>query len=60
VKIWKLAEEKLTREEINNKFLLGTNNEGRTVWHMAAQRRNLEMFLKVWEWDKQTHNRGYK
>jgi ankyrin repeat protein len=52
-KLWEWAKEKLTTEEINNKFLLGTDNEGRTVWHVAAQRGNLEMLQKVWDWNKE-------
>ena len=35
-KVWEWANEKLTTEGINNKLLLGTDNEGWTVWHWAA------------------------
>ena len=48
-RVWEWANEKLTTEEINNKLLLGTDNEGRTVWHLAAIRGNLEILQKVWE-----------
>jgi hypothetical protein len=43
------AKEKLTTEEINNKFLFATDNEGRTVLHIAANCLNREIFEKVWE-----------
>ena len=31
-------------------MLLGTDNEGRTVWHLAAKRGQLETNKKLWEW----------
>ena len=37
-KIWEWAKQKLTREEINNKLLIGTYKDGRTAWHYAAKR----------------------
>jgi len=40
------------KEEINNKLLLGTDKEGRTAWHWAAERGNSEILQKVWEWAK--------
>jgi len=43
-------EEKLTRKERNNKFLLVTDNEGRTIWHVAAKEDTLEIFLELWFW----------
>jgi hypothetical protein len=45
-KFWEWAKEKLTTEEINNKLLLGTDNEGRTAWHLAAMWGKLEMLEK--------------
>jgi len=33
----------LTREDINNKLLLSTKNEGMTAWHWAALRGNLDI-----------------
>jgi len=33
--------------EINNKFLLGTDNEGRTVWHLAPKWCQLEELQKL-------------
>jgi len=44
------AEEKLTKEEINNNLLLDTDNEGMTDLHVAAFVGNLDIMLKVWEW----------
>jgi len=37
------AKEKLTTEEIKNKFLLATDNDGRTAWHFAAAGENSEL-----------------
>ena len=39
----------LTREDLNNKLLLGTDNEGRIVWDLAARRGHLEAMKKIWE-----------
>jgi len=39
-------------EEINNKFLLGTDKDGRTAWHIAAERGNSEILQIVREWAK--------
>ena len=36
-KVCEWANEKLTTEEINNKLLLGTDNEGRTAWQLAPK-----------------------
>ena len=44
------AEEKLTTEGVNNKILLGTDNMGRTAWHLAAKNSNLEVLYKIWKW----------
>jgi hypothetical protein len=35
-KIWDMAKEKLTTEEIRNEMLLRTDNDGKTAWHIAA------------------------
>jgi hypothetical protein len=32
-KVWEWANEKLTKEDINNNLLLATDDEGRTVFH---------------------------
>jgi len=44
------AEEKLTTEDINNKLLLGTDNKGRTAWHLAAENGNFKLLHNMWEW----------
>jgi endo-1,4-beta-D-glucanase Y len=43
-----LAKGNLTTEEINN-FLLATNNEGYTVWHMAVDRGRKAAFKEIWD-----------
>jgi len=50
MKLWDLAEEKLTTEEINNNLLLATDNSGLTAWHWAACNVKLDILLKIWEW----------
>jgi len=49
-KVWEWAEKNLTSEEVNNKLLLGTDNEGWTGWHWAAKEGILEVLHKIWEW----------
>ena len=49
-KIWELAEEKLTTEEIKNEILLRTDHEGTTAWHRAAYGGELEVMQKIMEW----------
>jgi len=34
-------------------LLLGTEKEGRTSWHCAANWSNSEILEKLWEWAKQ-------
>ena len=31
-------------------MLLSTDNEGKTAWHWAAGKGNLDVLQKVWEW----------
>jgi len=38
-----VANEKITTKEINNNLLLATDDEGRTVFHMAVQSGGLEL-----------------
>jgi len=45
-KVWEWAKEKLTTGEENNKFLLGTDNKGRTIWLVAAEKSRLEGFTE--------------
>jgi ribosomal protein S24E len=47
------AEEKLTTEEINNKLLLGTDKEGMSARHLAAEWGNSETLQQLWEWAKE-------
>jgi len=49
-KVWEWANENLTREEINNKLLLSTDNERMAAWHWAARWGKLDVLQKVWEW----------
>ena len=49
LQIWKWADEKLSKEEINNNLLLGTDNKGKTVFHLASGKGNLEVLHKFWE-----------
>jgi len=35
-KLWECAKENLTTDEINNKLLLATDNNGWIAWHLAA------------------------
>jgi endo-1,4-beta-D-glucanase Y len=48
-KIWDLAEDNLTREEIKNNLLLATNREGYTAWHVAARSGTLDELQKIWD-----------
>jgi len=50
LKIWEWAQEKLTTENINNKLLFVTDNDGMTAWHWAAHEGSLDMLVQVWEW----------
>ena len=51
-KLWELAENNVTIEDINNNLLFGTDNEGWTVWYWAAERGHLESLKKLWDWAK--------
>ena len=50
LKVWDWPQEKVTTEEINNKLLLATDNEGMTAWHWAAREGNLDILQKLWNW----------
>ena len=56
-KLWECANEKLTTVEINNKLPLATDNEGRTVWQLAAGRDNIQLLQKLWECAKENLKR---
>ena len=45
--LWKLAKEKLTPEDLNNKWLLAKDIRGQTAWDVAAERGNLELLQKL-------------
>jgi len=44
------SKKKQTTEEINNNLLLATDDEVRTVFHMAVKCGGLELLQKLWEW----------
>jgi sucrose-6-phosphate hydrolase SacC (GH32 family) len=49
-KIWDLAKDNLTTEEIKYKLLLATNSEGNTAWHIAAGQSVTKYNLqKIWD-----------
>ena len=50
LQVWEWAEEKLTRDEINNILLLVTDNRGMTALHDAACKGNLDVLVKVLGW----------
>jgi quinol monooxygenase YgiN len=31
-------------------LLLGTDNDGRTAWHLAPERGHSDLLHKIWEW----------
>ena len=45
-----LAIKKLRTEEINNNLLLATDDEGRTVFYVAANSGRIEVLKEVCEW----------
>jgi len=59
-KIWELANEKLTAEEISNKLLLDTDLKGMTALHEAAWKGNLGVLLKIREWAEEKLTTGDK
>jgi ankyrin repeat protein len=46
-KIWDLAKDNLTREDIKYKLLLATNGEENTAWHWAARWGKLDVLQKI-------------
>jgi len=44
--LWEWANDILTTGEMNNKFLLGTDCDGRAAWHLAAKWGKLETLQK--------------
>lgn len=51
--IWEWAKEKLTKEEINNKQLLATDQMGRTAWYVAAEQSKEDILLLIWKLAKE-------
>jgi len=47
-RLWELAKERLTTEEIKNEMLLRTDGEGRNVWHIAAYWGKLDVMQRFW------------
>jgi len=45
--VW--AKDNLTTEEMNNKYLLSSNNVGRNAWHLVANLGDLETSQRLWE-----------
>jgi hypothetical protein len=48
-KIWDLAKDILTTEEMKNKLLLSEDSVGNTVWHWAAQEVYEDLLQKIWD-----------
>jgi hypothetical protein len=44
LKVYEMAQEELTKEDINDKVLLDKNNKGKTVFHNATYNRNIDIF----------------
>jgi ankyrin repeat protein len=47
-KVWDLAEDNLTTEEMKNKLLLAANSNGNTAWHLAKRWGGLDNLHKIW------------
>ena len=52
-KLWDLAKEELTTEEINDKLLLAKNRKQHTAFHLAAKDGNTDALEKLWVWAKE-------
>jgi hypothetical protein len=60
-KIWDLAKDSVTTEELRIKLLLATDNDRNTAWHNAANRGKLDVLQKIWDLAKtQSNKRGVK
>ena len=49
MKICVWAEDNLTTEELNRKFLLATDNDVWTAWHLTAHQGYLGIFFTEWD-----------
>jgi hypothetical protein len=52
-KIWDLANDSLTTEEIKNNLLLTTISEGNTAWHLVAKSGNTDNLQSIWDFAKE-------
>jgi len=50
MKIWVWGEDNLTTEELNRKFLLATDKDVWTAWHLKAHQGYLGISFTEWEW----------
>jgi hypothetical protein len=48
--MWECAKEKLTKQELNYKVFLATDEMGRTAWHNAAVEGRTDVLETLWEW----------
>jgi len=48
-RLWELAKKRLTTEEIKNEMLLRTDGEGRSAWHIAAFRGEVDVMQEIWK-----------
>ena len=44
-----MAKNILTAEEINTIFLFATDHWRNTLWHVAAEKQNVEILEELWE-----------
>jgi hypothetical protein len=51
-KIWDLAKDLLTTEEIKNNLLFYTDRKRKTVWHRAARFGSSDLLQKIWNMAK--------
>ena len=60
-KVYDYAEGKLTTVDVNIILLLGTDSEGKTAWHLAAEWGNLDSLKKgMGVCSRETNKRGDK
>ena len=49
-RLWKCANENLTRDEISNKLLLATGGKEKTIQQVAMKNGKLGVLQNIWEW----------
>ena len=47
-----LATKNLATEELNVEWFISKCDTDQTIWQVAAERGNLGLLEKVWEWEK--------